>query len=159
MIRLVLAVALAVALVAATLPAIEKARQDRGRVAAERSLDRLAAAASDLTARDAAVRPGARGARRVLRLCLPRRSWTRAGVTALALTATDGAGTRVGYRVGDGREVERRLPVALWPLDGDATHADGTEEGPTLSLSPGCHRLVLAAVRRDGAVGVTVRRV
>jgi len=152
-IRVVLAVALAVALAAATLPAVDAARRDRGAAAAERAVERLDDAGQTLTVRDAAVRAGQRGARRVVRLCLPRRSWTTAGVASFAVDTGPAGTAEATYRVGDGRTVTRRLSVPLRPTDPEDDDADGR-----LSLGPGCHRLVLSLVRRGATTVVAVRR-
>ncbi|WP_135851645.1 DUF7311 family protein [Halorussus salinus] len=72
--RLLLAVAVAVALVAAATPAIDRARVSRAELLAERDADRLAAAATALAAEESP------GARRTVTVSLPPRSPTAAAV-------------------------------------------------------------------------------
>jgi len=72
--RLLLAVALAVALVAAATPAIDRARVSRAELLAERDADRVAAAARTLAAEESP------GARRTVTVSLPPRSPTAAAV-------------------------------------------------------------------------------
>jgi hypothetical protein len=91
-VRLLLAVALAVALVAAAMPALDAARVSRTERLAERDLDRVAAAATTLAAEESP------GARRTLTVSLPARSPT----AALAVVAIGGVAG--GERVEDSRD-------------------------------------------------------
>jgi hypothetical protein len=77
--RLVLGVALAVALVAAATPALDDARATRTERLTERELDRVAAAATTLASEDAP------GARRTLTVSLPGRSPTAAPLDVVAV--------------------------------------------------------------------------
>lgn len=139
MIRAVLAVVLAAALLAASLPAIDDARRERTGTAVHEEVDRLVDAARRMAATDD---PGA-GARRVLVVRLPAEGWTAARVDALAFREN---GT-VAWTVG-GRTSERRPPIAL----------RSAGDGALILRGAGPHRLVLSL---DGTVAhpvVTVRR-
>ena len=161
MLRVVVTVTLAVALVAVTLPALETARRDRSdqRVTAE--LDRLAAAIEDVYAREAAVSPEASGAQRVVTVRLPTRSWTDAEVEYVAIgahpehTGVDERNeTTFGWQVSGARPRTRRL--ADVPVE--AATPSGSDS-PLVIREPGRHRLALSLVDRDGQRTVVVRRV
>ena len=121
MLRVVLGVALAVALVAAATPALEDARTDRTERLAERELGRVGTAAESL------AREEAPGARRTLTLSLPADSPTAAPVAYVALgglpadvsaveesVVTDTAeGDVLAVRVAGGRRHVRRVGVDL----------------------------------------------
>ncbi|UPV99350.1 hypothetical protein M0R88_12545 [Halorussus gelatinilyticus] len=86
-VRLVLAVALAAALIAAATPAIDSARTTRTERLAERDVDRVAEAATTLATEESP------GARRTLAVSLPARSPTAAAVV-VAIGGVEG-GERV----------------------------------------------------------------
>lgn len=131
---MVLSVLLAVALVGASLPAVDDARHTSADAAGQRVTDRLHDAATTLAAHSDP------GGRRPLTLSLPARSWTAAPVE---LRVGDGS---VRWRVGDGTWSARRVPVPV------------VVPGGPLVLDGGIHRLVLAVERRDGTPVVVVRR-
>lgn len=142
MIRVVLAVAVAAALLAASLPAIEAARADRTAGGMERFRDRIVAAGESLLASDAA---GA-GARRVVDLVVPAGSMTRAGVTRLSLACRREC--RLVYRLDGGRR--ERHPLGNLPLS--------TPAGPVEFARPGSHRIVLRLVDDGGRRVVAITR-
>ncbi|MFC4449301.1 DUF7311 family protein [Halorussus aquaticus] len=115
MFRVVLGVALAVAMVAAVTPALEDARVTRTERLTERELDRVEAAAVTL------AREESPGARRTLALSLPGDSPTATPVSFVSLgglpgntTATDTATHDVlAYRIAGGNRNVRRVETDL----------------------------------------------
>jgi len=133
--RVALAALLALALVAATLPAVETARVERTDAALDREGDRLDRAAASLVRTSEAAAAG--DARRTVVLRLPGRSWGSAGVDA---EVADGS---LRWRLSEGRWRERRLTAVVVP--------------EPIALSAGRNRLRLALVRRGGRAAVAVR--
>jgi hypothetical protein len=155
--RALLAVALAVAVLSVSVPAIDQARtataSDRAAAAAEGAVRAFHAVATD----EDATRGSLPGARRFFTVGLPERSWTVARVEWFAVGGVPdgvdpawararGNGTVVAYRVAGGRP--RRHRVSL-PGVGVRTPA-----GPVVFRSAGRHRVVLSLVR--SAEGPTV---
>lgn len=138
--RALLAVTIAAALLAASLPAIEAARTDRTAAKLDREASRVETAAADLLADDEADA----GARRVVTVSLPPDSLSTAGVTRFAVICRDSC--VVQYRVAGAESRVRSLPVPL-----------STPAGAVAFSTPGTHRLVLGLVRVDGRRVVTVR--
>jgi hypothetical protein len=152
-IRVVLTVVLAAALLGAALPGVDCARVAHTDTRLRGELDSRRLHAEELAAREHPVPPAERRARRVLTLRLPGRSWgdARATVT-LGLPAPDADGSRFAWRVGDGRRRSLRVDVPV-RVPHSAT------EGRRLRLSrPGRHRLVLAFRHGPDRPVVTVRR-
>ncbi|SDM10800.1 hypothetical protein SAMN04487949_0877 [Halogranum gelatinilyticum] len=150
MIRVVVAVAVATALLATSLPAVDSARADRTAAHLDGEMARLSAAATSLVDDDDATVSGVPGARRVLSVSVPARSWTAAGVDAIRVGCRDGEGCRrpmVGYELDNGRQRRVRLDVPLVVAD-----------GPLVLRETGRHRLTLTLTRRDGSVAVVVAR-
>lgn len=147
MIRVVLAVVLTTALLGVSLPAIDDARRDHTETTVRTELQRLERAATNLLDMDD---PTDDGARRVVTIKLPARSWTDVGIACVAVgPARTGSGGRLTWAVEGGTRRVRRLPrIPIRTADGDAL---------TINAS-GRHRLVLSldGVRRDPVV--TVRR-
>lgn len=141
MIRVVLAVCVTGALLAASLPVIETARADRTASDLDRAGERLVLAAESLLAADAADS----GARRIVRLRIPAPSLGRAGVREVRLACAADCSMR--YRLDGGRQ--GRLSLGEVPL---AT----PEDGVTLAR-PGTHRVRLGLSRVDGSRTVTIR--
>lgn len=83
MLRVVLAVALAVALLGTAMPALEDARDATARATVTAQLERLDRAATQLVERNDLPPPGVSGPRRVLSLSLPARTWGNSGLTWL----------------------------------------------------------------------------
>ncbi|UPV73320.1 hypothetical protein M0R89_12275 [Halorussus limi] len=163
MLRLVLGVALAAALVAAVTPALDGARATRTERLAERELDRVAAAATTLAAEDAP------GARRTLTVSLPARSPTSAPLAVVALggvpdgelpegdpsAVTDSAERDVfAFRVADAPRQVRRVGTDLRAVrDGAVAESDAA----VLVLRGGkTYKVTLRLVPLDGRRTVVV---
>ena len=138
MIRAVLEVALAAALLAAALPAVESAAADRTAAGLDRDVDRLERAGASLLADDAP------GARRVVTVSLPAGSLVSAGVESFGVRCEPRCVIR--YTLENGASRARRLDLPMTTPDGAVQFG-----------SPGEHRLRLGLV--DGQEGrvVTVR--
>jgi len=139
--RVLLAVAIAAALLAVSLPAVETARADRTAAALDRTVERIASDASSLHADDDADA----GARRVVPVTLPRATVTATGVDQFAIGCRDRCAVR--YQLSNGRHATHRMPSV--PLV--------TPAGRVAFSKPGTHRLVLGLTRKDGRRVVTVR--
>ena len=141
MIRAVLAVLLTVALLAAVTPAVDEGRERRTAIHLDRAVDRIERAARSLHAHEDPTAPGVAGARRLVGVHLPERSWTAVG----ARLWIDGERDLIGYRLDGGRTRRTRLPgVDLRTPDGRVVLDGGSRR-----------RLELSLVRDDG-VGVVV---
>ncbi|MFW5948386.1 MAG: DUF7311 family protein [Halolamina sp.] len=130
MIRALLAVTLAAALLAASLPAVESAAADRTAASLDREVDRIERGGASLLAEEDV------GARRVVSVSLPAASLAGAGVDSFAL----GCGQRcsVSYTLSTGAARTRRLDVPL-----------ATPEGTIRFATPGVHRLSLRLIDGD----------
>lgn len=144
MIRVLLAVALAVALLAASLPAIEHAGEERSDAFTRAAVEDLDAAVTDLARSEEAV-AGAAGARRVVTVELPRPAFATAELRHLTISATNRS---YSYRVAGRtrRTVRGTVPVY-------------TTDGRPLELAAGPHRLVLRLVDVGGSRRVVIERV
>lgn len=146
MIRTVLAVALAAALLAVSQPVIQQGARERTAAAIADEVDRVVERAAHLVATDDAVaRPGAR---RIVTVTIPERGRFAAGVDFLSFEPrVDG-----GERDLDDRDDADGTSAIAWALDGGDRRerlleriALETPDGDPLSLSePGRHRLVLS---------------
>jgi hypothetical protein len=142
-IRVVLAVLLTVALLAAATPAVDEGRETRTAVHLDRVIDRVDRAARSLRAHEDPTPPEMAGARRIVRFSLPERSWTAVGASLWI----DGERDLIGYRL-DGRRAHRT------PFRGIDIR---TPNGRLVVDGSGRYRLDLSLVRDDG-VGVVVTR-
>lgn len=130
MIRAVLAVALAVALLGVSLPVVEEAGRAHSDARVTNQLDRVESAAQTLRARSAAATQGVT-ARRTLSLSLPERTWAHPGLARLTVPAP-GDGVGVTWRVDGGTDHSRRL------LGGNVVGPPGgltLREGGTLEVA------------------------
>ncbi|SDZ88296.1 hypothetical protein SAMN04488065_0988 [Haloplanus vescus] len=143
MIRVVLAVLLTVALLAAVTPAIDESRTSRTAIHLNRVTERVARAANSLVAHEDPTAPGVPGARRLVRLRLLERSWTAVDASLWV----DGEDDQIGYRLAG----ERPHRTTLREID------LRTPNGPIRFDAAGRYRLELSLVRADG-VGVVVTR-
>lgn len=163
MLRAVLAVALAVALLAASLPAVDRARRDHADSQVRGQLERLATAARTLAARNDPVPVGNAGATRTVTLRLPARGWRSAGVAYVAIGGVPG---NVTTDTPDGDVLAWRLaggPTRVVRVEDVAVHtvADGRvapDGRPLVVHEPGRHRVELSLVRHRGRPLVLVRR-
>ena len=143
MIRVVLAVVLTVALLAAVTPAIEESRTARTAMHLDRVTERVERAAHSLHTHEDATRPSVPGARRFVRFRLPERSWTAVD----ARLWVDGEDDLVGYRLAGERPHRTTVPAV------DLR----TPDGRVVFGASGRYRLRLSLVRTEG-VGVVVAR-
>lgn len=138
MIRVLLAVTLAAALLAASLPAVESAAADRTDAALNRDIDRLQTIGESLLASEDI------GARRTLTVSLSAERLTTAGVSSFTIACRPVCAVR--YEL-TGRPVQTRtlsLPLA-------------TPDGPIRLSGPGEHRLSLGLAINDGQRVVVLR--
>jgi hypothetical protein len=157
--RVVLAVVLAIALLAVALPAVERARTQRSADLAEGSLARVAERATGLAATDAATDGGA--ARRVVSVTVPAGGPGTAPVAYLAVggapdcaTPRDASGGDVvAYRLRGGPTRVRHLAVDLRVRTGGRLRDD---DDPLVLRDDA--RLVLSLVGTDGGSRVVVER-
>lgn len=145
MIRAVLAVVLASALLSVSLPAIDAVAQDRSAARMDRTVDHIAGAATDLLSEDPG--PTARLApRRLVTVALTPRSLTTARVERLTIdgdTATDGT-ARVSYHVAGRGATSHRVMAPI-----------ATPDGPVTLRAAGDQTLVMRLVR-DGESPIVV---
>lgn len=146
MIRVVLAVVLTTALLGVSLPAIDEARQDHTETVVRTELQRVERTAERLVNTDD---PAEDGARRVVTLHLPARSWSGVGVDSVALAGErNGSAGRVTWTVAGGtRHVRHVTDFTL-----------RTDDGPLTLGSAGSHRLVFTLDGTDTDPVVTVRQ-
>lgn len=155
MIRTVLAVALAAALVAVSQPAITQAGRERTATTVASEVDRFVERAEDLRDTDDAV--AGPGARRIVTLSLPEDRRFAAGVDRVSFEP------RVG---GDDRDDANASSAIAWVIGGGDRHERvlervrlDTPDGTPLVLSePGHHRLVLSLRGSSANPTVHVRR-
>lgn len=160
MLRVVLALALAAAILAVVTPALEDARTTRADRLTARELDRVESAARAL------VREESPGARRTVRISVPGESPTTAPVAFVALGGLPGESEQrveadtanrdlLAYRLAGGSVNVRRIPVDLRVAPGGegVGLSDETAESDdrALVLSGGeSYLLTLRLVRTDG---------
>jgi hypothetical protein len=160
MLRVVVAVVLASALLAASLPGVELAARERSEATLTAEADRLRTAIADLRHRESAVSNGP-GARRVVTVQIPARSRTDAGVAALALggvpeqsSPRSRSAVDLAWRVDGG-------DVTTWRLPGVRVvhYRDGrVRDEPLVLESPGEHRIALTRVEHDDERLIAVQR-
>lgn len=138
MIRVLLAVALAAALLSASLPAVESAAADRTAASVDRDIDAIRHAGASLLATDDP------GARRVVTVSLPAGSLTAAGVQSLTIACRPHCTVRYTLERGASRTRRLGLPLA-------------TPDGAVGLGTPGDHRLTLGLGGGDDGRVVTVR--
>lgn len=147
MLRVVLAVALATALLGVSMPAVQTARVDYAHDRVDTELERLAATATRLEERNDPAPPDVTGARRSVTLHLPEGAWTSADLAYLRIPGPSDALPRgtVRYRVGDGPNRTRPIGVPLVGPPGG------------LRVDGGRQRVVLEYTRRAGEPILLVR--
>ncbi|RXK48480.1 DUF7311 family protein [Halorientalis pallida] len=160
MLRVLVAVVLASALLAAGLPGIELAARERSEATLTAEADRLRTAIADLRHRESAV-GAAVGARRVVTVEIPARARTAAGGATLALggvpweSRSDGrSAVDLAWRIDGGPITTRRLPGLRV-----VHYRDGRiRDEPLVLEAPGEHRLALTRIERGGRRLLAVRR-
>ncbi|MBO4246856.1 ABC transporter [Halomicrobium sp. IBSBa] len=146
--RVVLAVVLATALVAATLGPIDDARRQRASATVSDQASDLERAADTLLETDDPI--AGPGARRVVTLRVPPRTWTSGGVERVSLRpSTDQTPARLSWLLTGGQPRTRQL------LGVPLRTADGS---PVVLRRSGPHRLVISLDGRPGVPVLTVRR-
>lgn len=146
-IRATLTVALAAALLAASLPVVDRARVNHADTQVASELERLEQTAAALATRNDPVPAGETPARVAVTLHLPSRSWGSAGLDRLRFPPPGGDAT-IRWRVEGGRAREiRPSPVAIVGPPSGLTVAEG-----------GTRRVVLELRVREGRRTVVVRR-
>lgn len=151
MIRLVVAVALAVATLAVALPAVEDARAARADAVIEGTVDRVERAGRALATTEDATATRAMAATRRVELRLPAGSVAAARPEFVAVGGgPDGPGDRpiVTYAVSSPTRLRHlRLPVPV-----------RTPGGPVVFREPGRHAVTLSLVRGDTGPELVVTR-
>jgi hypothetical protein len=146
MLRVVLAVAIAAALLGTAMPVVDDARVTKAQIGVETELDRLERAAKRLVARNDIPPGDAPGARRAIVLRLPERTWGSRGLAVVRFPPL-GNQKDPSWRIGEG-------PLKIWRPDvtvGGATGGVALQEG-------GRTKLVLTLQRIDGEPVVIVSR-
>lgn len=146
-VRTVVAVGLAVALLAVSLPAVERARVSHSEAAIAGEVERLERSAIALAADNEVVPDDGPPARTRVTLSVPRRSWGDSGVDTLRIPPS-ADGPDAVFRAADGDRRTRTFPdVRLRGPPGGLALGDG-----------GRHRLVLALREGEGGRTVVARR-
>lgn len=138
MLRAVLAVAMAAALLAVSVPVVETARVQYSDERIDRELDAIETAATTLTERNDPPPPGVPGPRQTITIDLPEKTWSTAGVAEVRLTpAADSEGhTTARWRVSGGTEHTRQLraKVVTPQRTGEIVLRDGGRQQLVLEL-------------------------
>lgn len=145
-VRLLVGVAVAVALLSLSLPVVENARIASSDSAVRDALDRLTEVASTMAARNDPVPPGAPGAREPLALQLPGTGPGRARIARLHLAANGPTATVARWHVA-GADGDRQRVLPDLVITEPITLAGGAT-----------HRLVLAYEQRPSGAAVVLRR-
>lgn len=148
MLRTVLAVLLASALLAVSLPVVESARVEHAEQRIDASLQRLDAAATDLAADNDPTPPGRAGAHRQHTLVLPSESWGSAGTGSLTFPPPT-AERFVRYQVAGGQETPAQFSVPVVGPPGGLTLRSGGRQRLVLSLEQRGRRPVVVVSRAD----------
>lgn len=148
MIRVVLAASLTLALLAASLPAVDDARTDRTRGRLDAALERIERAATSLATSEDPTRVAGVRARRVVTVRLPAASWTSAPVAWVAVGGYPGGprGDLLAYRLAG-------APPTTVELDGVDLRTGGD---PVVLRGDGRRTLGLELASTDGRPVVRV---
>jgi hypothetical protein len=145
-IRAVLAVLLAAALLSISLPAVDGAGEERTIARMDRAVEDIETSATDLLAEERG--PTARlGPRRVIDVRLPDRSLTTVEVEWFAIDGMEDSSARISYRLSDRRPTHYRSTAPI-----------ATPDGPVVFRAAGGHTVVLRLVGRGGDATVLVDR-
>ena len=148
-VRIALTAVLAAALLGVVLPAVDVGRADRTGTELDAAAERIDRAAAHLRATADPTAPDVPGARAVVAVEVPEKSWHTAGVAYVAVggpPGSDGNRSVLVYRL-DG-ETRRTVPL------GSRLR---TADGPVVLRETGTHRVTLTLVR-DSGVAVAVSR-
>jgi hypothetical protein len=138
-IRLVLAVVLAVAMLAAATTALEDARRSRGQTLADGAASRIVGAAEDLVRSESSVATWPDAARRVVEVTVPAGGLTETGTSYVAVGGVPGRGSPadtdrtdvVAYRLVGGEPRVHTLPVDVRvPSDRSSGKTDRVQLAP-----------------------------
>lgn len=160
MLRVVVAVVLAAALLGVAQPAIEDGRETAAQRAVERELIAVERAITTLETQ-AAVPYGQSGARQVVELDLPERSFGSAGIEYVAIGGVPGEGggsNLLAYRVTDRPPDTVRLDADL-RIEHSRGERSWLVDEPLVLRTGGRHRLTFEPVRYDGQRVVVVQQV
>ncbi len=122
-IRTVVTVALAVAMLGASLPAVDRARVQHADARVTSEVERLERAAEALAATNDPVPSGTTPARRLLTLRLPVQSWGAAGIDRFQVSPPT-ADADVVWRVQGGTVTARRLSAVRLAGPANGLHLD-----------------------------------
>lgn len=124
-VRLVLAIVVAAALLGAAMPVVEDARHDVSATEADRAAQELADAITQVSRSSDPVPPGVPGAKRVVTVDLPPDATVRVG-GAPNESEADGPGSDlITYDVGPGTSGRDRVPVDTGVVVDGAVKSDG----------------------------------
>jgi hypothetical protein len=148
-VRVALTAVFTAALLGVALPAVDAGRAERTTTSLDATAERIERAGNHLRSVEDPTPPDVPGARAVVSVEIPARSWRAAGVGYVAVggpPGSRGGDDAVVYRL-DGAS-RRTVPLDL-PVR--------TRDGPVVFRTPGRHELALSLVRNDG-VAVVVSR-
>lgn len=144
MIRVVVSVLLGVALLAASLPAVEHAAEERSDAQVRAAIDDVDVAAAELARSEEAV-PGTAGARRVVTVDVPAKGLAAAEVTHVTVAPSN---RTYRYRVAGRSPQTVRGDVPVYTAEGR----------PLVLRTSGRHRLTVRLVHVGGDRRVVVER-
>jgi hypothetical protein len=164
-IRVVVTVLLAVALLGVAQPAVDAARAERTATTLTTDVERIERAATSLLDRDDPPPSGVRGARRSLAMRLPKRGVAAAGVEYVVVGGRPRPPSSGSAPSNPGAPPPRTADTVTYKLAGRppaVVRLDGidlrTANGPIRLGTPGRHRLRLTLVATDGDPAVLVER-
>jgi hypothetical protein len=146
-IRTVVTVALAAALLAASLPVVERSRVQHANARVAGEVERLETVARSLARENDLVRGQGQPAKVRVTLHLPVESWGASGIETITIRPPDRGGD-VGWRVAGGEQQRRQL---------DGVRVAGPPNGLVIA-DGGRQRLRLELRERDGRRTVVVSR-
>ncbi|AKH97089.1 DUF7311 family protein [Halanaeroarchaeum sulfurireducens] len=152
-VRLVLAVVVATALLAAAMPVVDDARHEVRATAADRSVQTIADAITDVSRSSDSVPRGTPGARRVVSVEVPSEATVTIGGNATD-NGQDAARAAISYRVPPNTTGRTTVGVDVRVVEGTAVRPAGA----VLVLRES-HRVVLRYELVDGDPAVTVESV
>lgn len=152
MLRVVLAVAMASALLAVSTPAVESARVQHSDERVSGEIERIERTAAQVAARNDPPPPNTDGARRKLTVRLPENTFGTAGLDTLRIpaTTTQTESVTVRWRVDGGTKQVRHVTAAKLDTEGTLTLREGGRHRLCLVLQPdGSVRIERADLSRE----------